>query len=58
MAKRRTAGYSVRMHELVCHIDTAYRWLCHRRREYPAGADVWDLRFHWSAERRCILDDL
>ena len=25
-------------------LDTAYDWLCRRRRAYPADADVWSLR--------------
>ncbi len=33
----------------------AYVWLCQARLNYPADADVWDLRFHWSTERDRIL---
>lgn len=25
-------------------LDDAYEWLCHRRRDYPADADVWSFR--------------
>ena len=25
-------------------LDTAYDWLCRRRRAYPADADVWSFR--------------
>jgi hypothetical protein len=32
-------------------LDSAFDWLCHQRRNYPANADVWHLRFHWSLER-------
>ncbi len=36
-------------------MQQAYEWLCHARLNYPADADVWDLRFHWSTERDRIL---
>lgn len=36
----------------------AYRWLCRQRRNAPANADVWHLRFHWQREgtalRQCV----
>jgi hypothetical protein len=36
----------------------AYRWLCRQRRNAPANADVWHLRFHWqrdgTALRQCV----
>ena len=32
-------------------IDTAYAWLCLRRKNWPANSDVWALRFCWSAEK-------
>lgn len=32
-------------------IDRAYAWLCARRKDAPADADVWHLRFHWASER-------
>ena len=28
-------------------IDEAYRWLCHRRKDYSANNDVWTLRWFW-----------
>ncbi|EKA6275301.1 transposase [Salmonella enterica] len=31
--------------------DIAFSWLCHSRKHHPAGADVWDLIFHWHRER-------
>jgi RNA-directed DNA polymerase len=39
------------MQSLVSVLDQAYRWLCQQRRDYPPDADVWDVRFHWHAER-------
>jgi hypothetical protein len=27
-------------------LDTAYSWLCKQRRNFPANADIWHLRFH------------
>ena len=32
-------------------LDAAYEWLCHRRRDYPADADVWSLRRGWVNEK-------
>lgn len=29
-------------------IDSAYDWLCDRRKEYPHNDDIWDLRFRWA----------
>ena len=31
-------------------LDTAYDWLCRRRRAYPADADVWSFRQAWAQE--------
>jgi hypothetical protein len=31
-------------------LDTAYDWLCRRRRDYPADADVWSFRPAWAQE--------
>ena len=39
-------------------LDAAYGWLCHRRRDYPADADVWSFRRHWPGEKRRIQADL
>ena len=39
-------------------IDEAYRWLCQRRRHYPADADVWSLRHGWPLHRRHIQAEL
>ena len=32
-------------------LDTAYDWLCRRRRAYPADADVWSFRQAWAQEK-------
>ena len=29
-------------------IDTAYQWLCKRRKDYSHNDEVWDIRFRWS----------
>ncbi len=29
-------------------IDTAYEWLCRRRKDYSHSDEVWDIRFRWS----------
>ncbi len=29
-------------------IDTAYQWLCKRRKEYAHNDEVWDIRFRWA----------
>ena len=39
-------------------LDTAYDWLCRRRRDYPADADVWSLRRSWAEEKERIRADL
>lgn len=31
--------------------DTAFAWLCQRRRKYPADADVWSFRQSWPQEK-------
>ncbi len=38
--------------ELTCDavLDTAYDWLCGRRRAYPADADAWSFRQAWAQE--------
>ena len=35
-------------------LDTAYDWLCKRRRNYPADADVWSFRQAWAQEKNKI----
>jgi RNA-directed DNA polymerase len=39
-------------------LDAAFTWLCHRRRHFPANADVWHLRFHWAREKVHLLKRL
>ena len=46
------------MQTLASMLGQAYRWLCRQRRDYPADADVWDLRFHWRSERIRLEDEL
>ena len=40
--------------------ESAYTWLCKRRRNYPDHADVWNFRRHWRREidrlRRELLE--
>jgi RNA-directed DNA polymerase len=28
-------------------LETAFAWLCQQRKDWPAQADVWDLRARW-----------
>ena len=40
-------------------LDAAFAWLCKRRRDYPADADVWDFRRKWPTKKahiRATLD--
>ena len=39
-------------------LDEAYEWLCRRRRDYSAEADVWAFRRRWSQEKDHIERDL
>jgi len=39
-------------------LDTAYSWLCKQRRNFPANADIWHLRFHWHTIRGELLQTL
>ena len=39
-------------------LDTAYLWLCKQRRNFPANADIWHLRFHWHTIRCELLQTL
>jgi RNA-directed DNA polymerase len=39
-------------------LDTAYRWLCKQRSNFPANADIWHLRFHWNTIRGELLQTL
>ena len=38
--------------------EQAYAWLCRRRKDYPADADVWSFRRNGAAERRLIRTQL
>ena len=39
-------------------LDTAYDWLCKRRRNYPADADVWSFRQQWPVEKGRLKAEL
>jgi RNA-directed DNA polymerase len=39
-------------------LDTAYAWLCHQRRDWPAEADVWRFRQHWPEGKAQLRADL
>jgi len=39
-------------------LNSAYEWLCRRRREYSANSDVWSLRRCWPRDKAQIKDEL
>jgi hypothetical protein len=39
-------------------LDAAFDWLCRRRLNYSANADVWALRRNWSREKQIIRNEL
>jgi RNA-directed DNA polymerase len=39
-------------------LDAAHEWLCRRRRDYSANADVWTFRRDWAREKQRIKDEL
>ena len=39
-------------------LDSAYDWLCRRRRDYSANADVWAFRRSWPGEKEKIKREL
>jgi RNA-directed DNA polymerase len=39
-------------------LDGAFDWLCRRRLNYSANADVWALRRDWSREKQIIRNEL
>ncbi len=39
-------------------LDTAYEWLCKRRRDYPPDADIWSFRHRWREEKAIIKTEL
>ena len=53
-------AHMVTLAQIACDavLDTAYDWLCRRRRDYPADADVWSLRRSWAEEKERIRTDL
>jgi hypothetical protein len=39
-------------------LDAAFVWLCKRRRDHPAHADVWGFRLAWPQEQGLIRSEL
>jgi RNA-directed DNA polymerase len=39
-------------------LETAYTWLCKRRRDYPPEADCWRFRREWPAEKARLQAEL
>ncbi len=39
-------------------LESAYTWLCKRRRNYPEHADVWNFRRHWKREMARLRREL
>ncbi len=39
-------------------LNQAFAWLCKRRREYPADADVWSFRRNWHQEKATLKTEL
>ena len=39
-------------------LESAYAWLCKRRRNYPDDADVWNFRRHWEREMARLRREL
>ena len=39
-------------------LEAAYDWLCRRRRNYPADADVWSCRQRWPAKKDRLKAEL
>ena len=39
-------------------LDSAYEWLCRRRRDYSANSDVWSFRRCWRHEKLQIKNEL
>ena len=54
------SGYGAIIEQLASDdvLDSAYEWLCRRRREYSANSDVWAFRRDWSREKEQIKDEL
>jgi len=49
---------AIRLSPFLHASDTTFRRLCQQRHHWPAGADIWHLRFHWQRERLRIRDAL
>ncbi|ETW96482.1 hypothetical protein [Candidatus Entotheonella palauensis] len=39
-------------------LDAAFAWLCKRRNNWPAGADVWAFRRRWPQEKARLQQEL
>jgi hypothetical protein len=39
-------------------LNAAYAWLCRRRRDWPANADIWSFRHRWPEEKARLQADL
>lgn len=39
-------------------LDAAWHWLCDARKDAPANADIWHLRYHWRTTRDTLLSQL
>ncbi|MCS3433170.1 reverse transcriptase domain-containing protein [Klebsiella sp. BIGb0407] len=39
-------------------LDISWQWLCQARKSAPANADIWDLRYRWTAYREIFLAQL
>ena len=39
-------------------LDTAYDWLCKRRRDYPPNEDIWAFRRRWPREKDRLRAEL
>jgi RNA-directed DNA polymerase len=40
------------------NLDSAFDWLCQRRKNWPPDADVWRFRRHWPDEKARLRTDL
>jgi len=39
-------------------LSNAFDWLCKRRRDYPAHADVWDFRRYWPKHKPTFVNQI
>ena len=39
-------------------LDSAYAWLCERRKDWPPIADVWTFRRRWALEKNLLRKGL